>query len=110
MTAPTDHDHQAQQAIADQLGQIGFAMPGTLLERTMTCGKPNCRCHADPPRLHGPYHQWTRKINGKTVTCNLTDQQADRYRPWFDNARRLRELAAQLEALTLAIHQRTDTD
>jgi hypothetical protein len=21
----------------------------------------NCACHADPPRLHGPYRQWTRK-------------------------------------------------
>jgi hypothetical protein len=105
MNEPTDQDHRALQAIAAELAQIGFAMPGTLLERTMRCGKPNCRCHADPPQLHGPYHQWTRKIDGKTVTRNLTAEQAARYRPWFDNARRLRELTAELEALTLAIHQ-----
>jgi hypothetical protein len=61
------------------------------------------RGHADPPRLHGPYHQWTRKKNGKTATRILTDDQAADYQPWFDNHRRLRELIAELEELSLAI-------
>ena len=67
------------------------------------CGHPGCRCHADPPRLHGPYHQWTRKKNGKTATRILTDDQLADYRPWFDNHRRLRELITELEELSLAI-------
>jgi hypothetical protein len=97
-----------QQAIAARLADAGFALPGTLLERSMRCGKPNCRCHADPPRLHGPYHQWTRKVDGKTLTRNLTDDQLARYRPWFDNAQRLRELIAELEDLTLRIANRAE--
>jgi hypothetical protein len=56
-----------QGRIAAQLGQADFALPGTVLVRTMTCGKQNCGCHGDPPRLHGPYFQWTRKINQKTA-------------------------------------------
>ena len=67
------------------------------------CGRANCRCHADPPRRHGPYHQWTRKKNGKTSTRILTDDQLADYAPWFDNHRRLRELITELEALSLAI-------
>ena len=67
------------------------------------CGHPGCRCHADPPQLHGPYHQWTRKINGKTATRILTDDQLADYGPWFSNHRRLRELIAELEELSLAI-------
>ena len=67
------------------------------------CGYPGCRCHADPPRLHGPYHQWTRKKDGKTATRILTDDQLADYQPWFDNHRRLRELITELEALSLAI-------
>ena len=67
------------------------------------CGHPGCRCHADPPQLHGPYHQWTRKKNGKTATRILTDDQLADYGPWFDNHRRLRELVAELEELSLAI-------
>jgi hypothetical protein len=65
--------------------------------------RPNCRCHADPPRLHGPYHQWTRKKDGKTATRILSDDQLADYGPWFDNHRRLRELITELEELSLAI-------
>ena len=41
----------------------GPVLPGSLIERTMRCGKANCHCHAEPPELHGPYLQWsyTRK-------------------------------------------------
>lgn len=90
-----------QQRLAQQLGEAGFALPGTVLVRSYACGKRNCRCHADPPQLHGPYIQWTRKIDQKTVTRRLTDEQWERYKDWFDNAKRLRALLAELEALSL---------
>jgi hypothetical protein len=93
--------------IAEALAQAGFILPGTLTERMTRCGRANCRCHADPPRLHGPYHQWTRKKDGKTVTRILTDDQLADYQPWFDSQRRLRALTAQLEALSQEI---TDQD
>ena len=101
-------DQQARAAaiaaeITTRLADLTFALPGTVGDRMTRCGRPNCRCHADPPRLHGPYHQWTRKKNGKTATRILTDDQLDDYAPWFDNHRRLRELVAELEALSLAI-------
>ena len=86
-----------------ELTQAGFILPGTLTERMTRCGYPRCRCHADPPRLHGPYHQWTRKKDGKTATRILSGEQLADYRPWFDSHRRLRELVAELEALSLAI-------
>jgi hypothetical protein len=89
--------------IAAELASLGLALPGTLIERRVRCGKPGCRCHADPPLLHGPYWQWTRKIGGKTVTRLVPDDQLDDYRQWLDNHRRLRALVAELEALTLAI-------
>ena len=89
--------------IAAGLASTGFALPGTLTERMTRCGHPSCRCHADPPRLHGPYHQWTRKIAGKTVTRILTDDQLADYQPWFDNQRRLRALVAELETLSQEI-------
>ena len=60
-------------------------------------------CRADPPRPHGPYHQWTRKVGGKTVTRLLSDEQLADYGPWLDNQRRLRTLVTELETLSLAI-------
>ncbi|MGH3178488.1 MAG: DUF6788 family protein, partial [Streptosporangiaceae bacterium] len=71
--------------------------------RRTRCGYPRCRCHADPPQLHGPYHQWTRKVHGKTVTRILTDDQLAGYQPWFDNQHRLRDLITELETLSQEI-------
>ena len=101
--SPTPAQKAQAAAIAAELAQIGFALPGTLTERPMRCGHPSCRCHADPPALHGPYHQWTRKVAGKTVTRFLSDDQLADYGDWFDNQRRLRQLLHQLEELSLAI-------
>jgi hypothetical protein len=92
---------QARAAIQAALGQIGFCLPGSITIRHARCGKPRCACAADPPSLHGPYIQWTRTVNGKTVTRLLTPAQYQAYAPWFGNARRLGALAAQLEALSL---------
>jgi hypothetical protein len=93
----------ARDKIAAELATTGFALPGTLTVRAYRCGKPRCRCHADPPRLHGPYAEWTRKIGGKTVTRRLTGEQLAAWQPLFDNARKLRALLADLQDLTLQI-------
>jgi len=86
-----------RRGIADLMGEIDGALPGSIVVRYMPCGKPGCACKADPPALHGPYIQWTRSVNGKTVTKFLSEDQLARYQPWFDNARRLKELTARLQ-------------
>ena len=88
---------------AELAAAAGLALPGTLTVRAYACGKPNCRCHADPPRLHGPYAEWTRKIGGKTVTRRLTPRELAEYQPLFDNAKKLRTLVDELQDLTLEI-------
>jgi hypothetical protein len=88
---------------AEITAAAGPALPGTLTVRAYACGKPNCRCHAEPPRLHGPYAEWTRKIDGKTITRRLTTDELTEYQPLFDNARKLRALLARLQDLTLEI-------
>lgn len=103
MARPNAADRRAQARIAAGLGSAGFALPGTILERRISCGKKGCRCSADPPQLHGPYYQWTRKVKGKTETRLLSATQMARYRDWFENARRIRDLTGQLEALSLEI-------
>jgi hypothetical protein len=100
---PTAAQRAARDRIAAELAQAGFALPGTLVVRAYACGKPGCRCHADPPRLHGPYAEWTRKIGGKTITRRLTPAQLTEYQPLFDNAKKLRVLLSELQDLTLDI-------
>ena len=78
--------------------------------RAYACGKRRCRCHADPPQLHGPYAEWTRKINGRTVTRRLTAEQLADWQPLFDNARKLRYLLGELQELTLQIIEADNQD
>jgi hypothetical protein len=93
--------------ITAEIAALGLPLPGSLVPRQTRCGNPGCRCHADPPQLHGPYLSWTRKVANKTVTRTLTSDQADRLQPLLDNARRLRELTTELETLAL---QHVDND
>src|SRR6185437_9938775 len=105
---PSPDQQAARDRIAAELAQAGFALPGTLTVRAYACGKAGCRCHADPPRLHGPYAEWTRKIGGKTVTHRLTPAQLADYQPLFDNARKLRSLLTELQDLTLQVIDEDD--
>jgi hypothetical protein len=100
---PSPDQQAARDRIATELAAAGFALPGTLTVRAYACGKPSCRCHAQPPRLHGPYAEWTRKIGGKTVTRRLSPAELTEYQPLFDNAKKLRALLAELQDLTLEI-------
>jgi hypothetical protein len=93
--------HRRLQRLQTQLAEVGFALPGTINVVMNRCGKPNCACHHDPPKLHGPYITWTRKVSGKTITRRLTPEQLERYKPWFENDRRLRQLTKDLETLSL---------
>ena len=107
---PTTAQRAALAKITAEIAAAaGPALPGTLTVRAYACGKPNCRCHADPPRLHGPYAEWTRKIGGTTVTRRLTPRELAKYQPLFDNARKLRALLTELQDLTLEIVQADST-
>jgi hypothetical protein len=96
-------EHRSEaQAIATELAAIarsGMVLSGSLTERRTRCGRANCACHADPPRLHGPYWQWTRKVANKTVGRWMSAEQRDDFEPWIDNNRKMKELLARLEAL-----------
>ena len=95
------------RALAAQLSDVGFISPGSLVTRTTSCGKPGCRCQADPPRRHGPYYQWTWKRNAKTVTVNLSASQAKTYQKAIDNHRKLEEILQEMRELSLAILDKT---
>ena len=88
------------QALAARLGQVGFALPGSITRRYTSCGKPGCRCRASPPRPHGPYYQLTRKIAGKTVPTRLTEGEAARYAEWIANQRELRRVLGEMEQIS----------
>ena len=88
------------RALAIELAEIGFISPGSLVVRETSCGKPGCRCQADPPQRHGPYHQWSRAVNGKTLSRRLNPAQADLYRSWIANRKHLEAIVTDMEKLS----------
>jgi hypothetical protein len=92
---------QNYQQLQRALSRVGYFRHGTLLKRFMACGKSGCACQASPPRLHGPYYQWTRKVDGITVTVRLTREQADLLAVWIATGRELDRIIAQMERMSL---------
>ncbi|HZD66046.1 MAG TPA: DUF6788 family protein [Acidimicrobiales bacterium] len=82
--------------IAAELATIGLIHSGSITRRHTFCGSPGCRCHADPPQPHGPYYQWTAKVNGKTRTRRLSPAEAALFEEWIANDRRLRHLVEEM--------------
>jgi len=85
--------------LAAQLATIGLIHSGSVTRRYTHCATPGCKCHADPPQPHGPYYQWTAKINGKTVTRRPNEREAELYQEWIANDRQLRRLIQRMRQL-----------
>lgn len=99
--AKRDEDQFSE--LKEALVSLGPVRRGTVLRRFMPCGKPGCRCQADPPKLHGPYYEWTRKVSGKTVSVRLSEQQAGLLGQWIANARHLDQIVAEIERVSLRL-------
>ena len=54
-----------------------------------------------PPRLHGPYYQWSYKLRGKTVSMRMTPEQAKLSEEWLENHGRLKNIIRKMETLSL---------
>src|ERR1017187_909413 len=75
-------------------------LKGTVLKRMMKCGQPQCACHRDPSRRHGPYFEWTYKVQGKTVNVKLSSQAAPLYQAATKQHRKLKAMLARMERLS----------
>lgn len=90
-----DYERRYRQ-LAAELAEIGFISSGSVTRRYTRCGTPGCKCHADPPEPHGPYYQWSAKVNGKTVTRRLSAEEARLYKEWISNDRRMRNVIQKM--------------
>lgn len=99
---------RARTKLIGLLAEGARILPGSLVERSVRCGKANCRCHAEPPELHGPYIQWSYTRENKRFTRWLSAEQVERYRPRINAARQLRELVSDLERLEIHSVERAE--
>jgi hypothetical protein len=100
MASRLEHYEAQYRSLIGELDGLGFISPGSLISRATSCGKPGCRCQGDPPRRHGPYFQWSRLQNGKTVSRRLNEDEAHLYRQWIANRRRMEAVIARMEEVS----------
>jgi hypothetical protein len=101
-------DYQQQyRDLAAQLATIGMIHPGSVTRRFTRCTSPGCKCNADPPQPHGPYYQWTAKVNGKTVTRRISEREAGCYQEWIANDRQLRDVIDQMRQIAAKVAELT---
>lgn len=77
------------RVLASRLTRIGFIWNGSICERWLTCGRPDCECAKDATARHGPYLYWTSKIKGKTVAKLLHSPEAEVLQEWVNNRKEL---------------------
>lgn len=94
--------------IKRELGKIGPLRPGSLTRQYNVCSSPGCRCKADPPQRHGPYHHLSYTRHGKGGTRSIKQEELAAVRTALSNYARLKrlvdrwiDLATELSDLTL---------
>lgn len=91
---------QQYEHLKAALATLGYICKGTVLSRTLRCGRPTCPCCHDPARRHGPYFEWTYKVAGKTVHHRLSAPAARLYREASVQYRKLKSLVRRMERLS----------
>jgi hypothetical protein len=90
--------------LQEELAQVGLIALGTITPRTILKPHPEDKRRK---KTYGPYYQWTYKLQGKTVTVNLTKDQAVEFQKAIDNQRRLERILKKMLELSRIIMQST---
>lgn len=96
LRAQAEHFRHARRELLD----IEYFVKGTVSKRMMKCGRPQCACHHDPAKRHGPYFEWTYKEKGKTVSVKISAAAAPLYKAASKQRRKLKAVLAKLERLS----------
>lgn len=88
----TDAARERIARLRETIGSLELLCSGSLSERMMKCGKPNCGCATDPSARHGPYYEWGRMRAGKLTHRYVTPAQAKALRQAIDNHRLVKKL------------------
>ncbi len=80
------------EKVKRDLAALGDLRPGSLSAQYNVCGSPGCRCKADPPQKHGPYHQVSFSRKGKSSSKFVKKEDLPAIRKQLKNYERMKEL------------------
>jgi len=94
------------EALKEELTALGDLRPGSLSKQYNVCGKPECRCKANPPRKHGPYYQLSFTWKGKSHSQFVRPENVAGVKQQLRNYRRLRRLLDRWIVLGMELSRR----
>ena len=95
-SARLKENQREYRRLRQELLKVGYLWTGTVLRRSMTCGRQGCRCQRAPRFRHGSYYYWTRKVKGKTVSRLLTPKEGKLYKSWVANRQQLHKTLTKM--------------
>ena len=99
MNRPSQQNLEKRYAqLADQLSRMGPVLPGTIIERRIIGQASKKQIDR---KKYGPYYQWTRKVNGKTITVNLSKAQVDLFRKAIDNNHKSEQILSEMRRISI---------
>jgi hypothetical protein len=82
------------QKYAHSLTAIGPICQGTVIKRN------DVRQRGRKPKTYGPYYLWTRKLESKTFSIAISEQQYNALKDAIANNKKLDKTLAQMRSLT----------
>ena len=102
------------EKLKGRLALMGLAIPGTIRETYLLCGKQGCACAENDAARHGPYYLWNRKVNGKLTSKSVPRDKLPLYRQWLDNRKLLEEIVQEMlelgSKLAIVMSQKDESD
>ena len=89
---------QLENKIAEikaELLDLGDLRPGSLSKQFNICGKPKCKCKADPPQKHGPYYQISFTRKGKSSSASVRKPNVQTVKKQLANYATMKDLVDQ---------------
>lgn len=96
---PSDPELQRRGRLIRSLLTLREMLPGSLLQRQLTCGRPNCRCARGGP-LHTAF-QLSVLLGGKVRTFHIPAALAEEVRQRVEMHRRFQAIAAEICQINL---------
>jgi hypothetical protein len=84
------------EKLRDRIAKLDLAIPGTIRETYLLCGKSGCVCADNDAARHGPYYLWNRKVDGKLTSKSIPKDKLKLFEGWINNRRRLEEIVQEI--------------
>jgi hypothetical protein len=90
---------EKRKRAGERLVEVGDIRQGSLYERSLKCGKGECRCASDKSYLHGPHYFLTKKVEGKTVQRTIPKQAVESTKKQIAKFQEFRRLSQEFLAV-----------